>query len=384
MSSRHCIVPALLLVGALMGLANAPENVSAQPARKSNGDFKAWTQAVDKAVAYLRRTQAKDGSWGGAQAPGVTGVVVAGLMQTTNLGPKDPMVARALKYIEGLIDPKTGHIAGKGAALKVQNYVTSINVMALASADRVRYKVVIDKATTFLRHLQWDEGEGKKKSDPFYGGAGYDSKSRPDLSNTQFFLDALIDGGVAKSDPAFKKAVIFVSRSQNLKGEHNNQPWAGKINDGSFIYTPALGGATKVQEKPNADGGLPGYGSMTYAGVKSLLYCGVSRDDERMVKAIGWLKKHYSVSANPGMPKARAHWGLYYYYMTMARCLSVLGDDFVKDKITTTNWRADLTEAIVGLQRPEGNWINDNKQWMESNPHLATGYALLALANCKP
>ena len=58
----------------------------------------------------------------------------------------------------------------------------------------------------FLKELQWDEGEGKTQKDDFYGGAGYDSKSRPDLSNTQFFLDALVAAGVPKDDPtAFTK-----------------------------------------------------------------------------------------------------------------------------------------------------------------------------------
>jgi len=37
-----------------------------------------------------------------------------------------------------------------------------------------------------------------------------------------------------------------VSRCQNLKSEHNTAPWAGKINDGSFIYSAAAGGQTKV------------------------------------------------------------------------------------------------------------------------------------------
>ena len=70
--------------------------------------------------------------------------------------------------------------------------------------------------------------------------------------------------GIPKDDPALKKALIFVSRCQNLKGEHNDQPWAGKINDGSFIYSAANGGSTKSDKLP--DGGLVGYGSMTYAG----------------------------------------------------------------------------------------------------------------------
>ena len=125
--------------------------------------------------------------------------------------------------------------------------------------------------------------------------------------------------------------MIFVSRCQNMKGEKNDQPWASKIDDGSFIYSPAGGGSTKVVDKPEPDGSLPGYGSMTYAGIKSLIYCGASKDDDRIKKAYAWIQKNYAVDRNPGMPKAREHWGLYYYYFTMAKCLDVLGYDEVKD-----------------------------------------------------
>src|SRR5205823_689690 len=148
------------------------------------------------------------------------------------------------------------------------NYVTSVNVMALVNAHQSdKYRAIVGDAVEFLKKLQWDEEESKSPSDDYYGGAGYDSKSRPDLSNTQMFLDALVAAGVPRDDPAFKKAAVFVSRCQNLKGEHNDQPWAGKVNDGSFIYSAAAGGATKVTDAPGPDGSLPGYGSMTYAGV---------------------------------------------------------------------------------------------------------------------
>jgi squalene-hopene/tetraprenyl-beta-curcumene cyclase len=385
MNTRRYTVPALLVAAGVVGLTVPPERAPGQAPAKAKAGAREWEQSVDKAVAYLRRTQAKDGSWGGAQAPGVTGLVVAGLMRTTRLGPKDPMVERALKYIESLRDPKTGHLAGKGAHVKLQNYVTCANVLALTSADPVGYKAVIDKASKFLRRLQWDEGEGKTRDSDFYGGAGYDSKSRPDLSNTQMFLDALVAARVPRDDPAFKKAAVFVSRCQNLKGEHNDQPWAAKIDDGSFIYTAATGGVTKVQDKPGPDGELPGYGSMTFAGIKSLLYCGVGKDDARVQKALGWVRKHYAVDRNPGMPKARAQWGLYYYYLTMARCLNLLGEDVVVDaKGARHDWRAELTAALAGRQRPDGAWVNDSGQWMESNAHLVTAYALLTLAECKP
>jgi len=215
------------------------------------------------------------------------------------------------KYIEGLVNEKAGHIAGSDPRLPLQNYVTSVNVMALVEAKREgKYKKIIGDATAFLKKLQWDEEEGKNPSDNFYGGAGYDSKSRPDLSNTQMFLDALKEAGVGSDDPALKKALVFVSRCQNLKGEHNDQPWADKINDGSFIYSAAGEGSSKV-EGSSPETGLLGYGSMTYAGIKSMIYCGVSKDDARVKKAYEWIQKHYTVDANPGMPKAYAHRGLY-------------------------------------------------------------------------
>jgi squalene-hopene/tetraprenyl-beta-curcumene cyclase len=368
-----------ILIGGLL-LAAVP----ATPTPAQTPTAAAWEKSVDRAVAYLRKTQAEDGSWGAAQSPGITGIVVTGLLKTGRVPKNDPMIEKALGYIESLINRKEGHIAGKDPKKGLQNYVTCVNVLALTAADRPAYKAVIADAAKFLKKLQWDEEEGKKRDDAFFGGAGYDSKSRPDLSNTQLFLDALKAAGIPKDDPAYKNAIIFVSRCQNLKGEHNDQSWADKINDGSFIYTPALGGDTKVQDKPNADGGLPGYGSMTYAGVKSLIYCGVGKDDERIQKAVAWLRKNYNVEANPGMPGVRSEWGLYYYYHTMAKSLNALGEDpFVDDKGVKHNWRADIIAALVKRQKEDGSWSNAADRWMEANPALVTGYALMTLAQCK-
>jgi squalene-hopene/tetraprenyl-beta-curcumene cyclase len=340
---------------------------------------------VGKAIEYLRKNQNKDGSWGkNEQAKvGTTGVVLTGLLQAGKVGPDDPMVESGLKYIESLINPKERHIAGQNPRVQLKNYVTCVNVLALVSAKRDTYKAVIADAAKFLRTLQWDEGEGKNRDDDFYGGAGYDSKSRPDLSNTQFFLEALVAAGIPKDDPAFQKAVVFVSRCQNFKGEYKDRKWADKIEDGSFIYSAAGGGQTKTQDKPNDDGGLPGYGSMTYAGIKSLIYCGVSKDDPRIKKAYEWIRKNYTVDANPGMPEVRGQWGLYYYYHTMAKCLDTLGIDELADAGGKKHdWRADITAALVKRQRDDGSWLGV-KHWMEDDPLLVTGYALMALSHCK-
>ncbi|HEX3152253.1 MAG TPA: prenyltransferase/squalene oxidase repeat-containing protein [Gemmataceae bacterium] len=344
-----------------------------------------WDTVVDKAIAFLKTSQNADGSWGAPpRNRGVTGVIVTGMLQTGKVTPDDPMVAKALKFIESLIDTKAGHIAGKDAAMGLQNYVTAINVMALQAANKPeKYKAVVGDAVKFLKKLQWDEEEGKKAEDDFYGGAGYDSKSRPDLSNTHFFIEALKAAGVSSDDPAMKKALMFVSRCQNLKSEFNDRPWAGKINDGSFIYSAAAGGQTKTSDDPNAP--LTGYGSMTYAGIKSMIYCGVGKGDERYLKAIEWLSKNYTVDANPGMPKELAERGLYYYYHTMAKTLDLMGEPVFTDAAGKKHeWKADIIGALAKRQKSDGSWVNANDRWMEGDANLDSGYALMALGHCKP
>jgi squalene-hopene/tetraprenyl-beta-curcumene cyclase len=355
--------------------------VAAAPSRAADD----WTAVTDKAVAFLKNSQNADGSWGAPpRNRGVTGVIVTGLLQSGKATPDDPFVAKALKFIESLVDAKAGHIAGKDAAMGLQNYVTSINVMALQAANRPEtYRAVVGDAVKFLKKLQWDDEEGKKAEDDFYGGAGYDSKSRPDLSNTQMFLDALKAAGVSNDDPALKKALVFVSRCQHLKGEANDRPWAGKINDGSFIYSAAGGGQTKTSDDPNAP--LTGYGSMTYAGIKSMIYCGVGKEDPRYKKALEWITQNYTLDANPGMPKELADRGLYYYYHTMSKTLDVMGLDEVTDASgQKRDWRADLLAALARRQRPDGSWVNTNDRWMEGDPNLVTGYCLMALSHCRP
>jgi squalene-hopene/tetraprenyl-beta-curcumene cyclase len=347
-------------------------------------DTKTMDATIEKALAYLKKAQADDGSWSSAKSPGCTGIIVTGLLESGKVTPDDPMVAKALKYIESLVNEK-GHIAGKDPKNQLLNYVTSVNVMALKAANKGgKYDQAIANAAKFLKSIQWTEGQGKEEKDDFYGGAGYDSKSRPDLSNQSFFLEALKASGVPQDDPAFKKAAVFVSRCQNLKSEFNDRPWAGKIDDGSFIYSAAGGGQTKVE---SADGALVGYGSMTYAGIKSLIYCGVSKDDPRIKKAYEWTCKHYTLDANPGFPstpKEKSERGLYYYYQGMAKCLEAMGVNEVVDSAGNKHdWRTELVEAIAKRQKADGSWTNENDGWLEGDPNLVTGYVLLTLSHCK-
>jgi squalene-hopene/tetraprenyl-beta-curcumene cyclase len=330
---------------------------------------------IRKGAAFLKTRQGNDGSFAPRLAgPGVSAVVAAALLRN-GYSPEDPLVARTLAYLESKVQ-KDGGVYDKFLA----NYTTSVALMAFAEANQNgKYDNVIKRATQFLKSLQYDDTK-VQASDPRYGGMGYDGKQRPDLSNTQYFLDALQAAGIPKDDPAVRRALHFVSRCQNLSGETNDLPFAKKASpddQGGLVYSP-------VEDDKGRDrtpqGGLRSAGAMTYAGLKSFLYAGVGKDDPRVQGALRWIRAHYTLEQNPGMEQA----GLYYYYHTFAKAMAALGEDRFEDaKGIKHNWRRELFEALKKCQRPDGSWINTrDRAFGESSPELATAFALLALSYC--
>jgi squalene-hopene/tetraprenyl-beta-curcumene cyclase len=188
-------------------------------------------------------------------------------------------------------------------------------------------------------------------------------------------VEALRDTGLPADDPSLKKALVFVSRCQNLKGEFNDQEWSSRVNDGGFVYSTANGGETFAGK--TADGGLRSYASMTYAGLKSMIYAGLDKNDPRVKAALTYIKQHYTLDENPGLGQQ----GLYYYYHTFAKTMSVLGEPTIVDsKGVSHDWRAELIAALAKRQQPDGGWVNPADRFMEGDPNLVTAYALLALA----
>jgi hypothetical protein len=361
-------VPAVLLLAPCLACgADAPDRA-------------AFDQTVRRALDYLRLNgQAGDGSFSSQLGPGVTAVVLAGALETGRVSPSEPWVAKGLKYLESLAKPDGGIYDTRH-----DNYTTSVALMAFSAANRNgRYDTLIAHAQKYLKKIQWDEDESIDQDNPFYGGIGYDSQKRPDLSNTQFALEALHASGVKPDDPAFQKALEFLSRTQNLPGEHNHLEFAQKVSPddkGGFIYSPTGGGDSKAG-KDEKTGGLRSYGSMTYAGLKSMIYAGLDRDDPRVHAAVGWLAGHWTVRENPGMGQS----GLYYYYHTMAKALAALDQEPFRDANGKEHaWRVELFEELARRQHPNGSWTNPSDRWYEGDPNLVTGYVLMALSRVKP
>jgi squalene-hopene/tetraprenyl-beta-curcumene cyclase len=354
----------LLVPPAVYAAANAPQVA------------KQYQDIVAKAIQFCETAQAQDGSFSADAGPAVTGIVAAGLLKNGRTA-DDPVVAKSLKYLEKFVRDDGG-IYAEGSSHG--NYETCIAIQALEAANSDgRYDKLLDGANKYVRGVQWDTEDNINKSSPNYGGAGYGRSRRPDLSNTSFLLDALKATGAGPEDEAVQKALIFVSRCQNLESPANTTPFAAKINDGGFYYTPAAGGSSQAGTNP--DGGLRSYGSMTYAGLKSLIYAGLTSDDPRVKAATQWIKQHYTLEENPGMEAN----GLYYYYQSFARAMAALGvDEFTDATGKKHDWRAELVAELAKRQQSNGSWLNETPRWLEGNPNLVTGYTLLALSYAKP
>jgi squalene-hopene/tetraprenyl-beta-curcumene cyclase len=362
--------------------------------------FERARASVERGLAYLRAAQGSEGGWLEGSATkatdqkkasyavpsAVTALGVKAFAQAGHVAADDRTAARAMAYLRehtglgGAFEPDPS--SGMGT------YVASTLLMALAAQQDDALSEQVAQVRGWLREVQWDQAEGYAPSSDWFGGYGYGNRGRPDLSNTQMVLDALHDAGVSTDDPAVQRALAFVARTQNIAT--NAEAWAQQgSKDGGFVYTPAGGGESfsseaagegrKGENLPEGTRSLRSYGSMTYAGLKSMLYAGLTPTDPRVRAAFEWIRMHYGFAENPGLG-AQGH---YYYLHTAARTLLATNEVTVTpaagESTAPRNWRDDLVDAVCGMQHSDGSWKNPVERWMEGQPELATIYAVLAL-----
>ena len=344
---------------------------------------------IDKGTAFLVSRQQPDGFWAGDKAPlGLNALVLKALAQSPAYGYSHPAVRRGFdKLIAAQL--QSGGIYKDTLAC----YNTAIAISALAAADNKDLRPAIDKAVNYLKGLQWTDaiagpkGETIDPGNPWYGGFGYGGTSRgsgrPDLSNSQMALDALHDSGLKADDLAYQAALKFVTRLQN-SSETNDQAWAG--DDGGFVYGPSDDGKGEsfAGEYTDANGRrlLRSYGAMTYAGIKSMIYAGLSKNDPRVKAGWTWITNNWTLDENPGIKAGNAGnsgYALYYYYHTLAKTLRAYNQPVITDSQGVRHdWRVELITKLTALQHEDGSWAGEQK-WMEDNPVLTTAYVVLAL-----
>lgn len=353
----------------------------AQPAASAPADSAPRARAaaaIHRGSQYFLAARQSDGGWESDKGPGITALVIRALAQDPRIGPGHTAVLKGAELVLASQRDDGGVYSAMGL---FKNYETCVALSALAVVKHEAAARATERAQKFLIENQADEDHGAKSvDDVWYGGAGYALGKRPDLSNTQMMLDALHDSGLPKDHPTYKKALVFIQRCQ-MSGELNDQEFSKGSTQGGFIYSAAGGGESKAGKiEINGRSEPRCYGSMTYAGVKSMIYCGLTKNDPKVKAALEWIRSHWTLEYNPNMPEKQSHEGLFYFYHTFARTLAALDEPIIRDaQGRNHDWREELLTKLENLQRPDGSWINESDRWMEGMPALTTAYAMLAL-----
>jgi hypothetical protein len=338
---RYVLPPILVL--AFVGLA--PTQLCAQVTAESA------RTAIANGVAYLKRQQNDNGSWGEypEHPGGVTSLCTLALLNA-GLPADDPVVAKGLDYIRSV--DRTNK----------STYAASLMTMALCNATPERDIAIIRENVRWLEEAQITDGAAS-------GGWAYRSQlsDRADNSNTQFALLALHEAALAG-----------VEAEQNV-WQRAREYWLGQQHaSGGFGYV---------------SGNLPS-GSMTCAGISSLIIveenlseatplvagqlqcCGQQEYSLALDRAIEFWGTRFAARFNPTGPNDVGKHYLFYYLYGVERAGRLSGRRFFGDH----DWYREGAEYILERQQPvSGAWVGTS-QIAEGQGEIATSFALLFLS----
>jgi squalene-hopene/tetraprenyl-beta-curcumene cyclase len=355
------------------------------PKKDSNLSFRNEVKiALDKGLAWLKARQNEDGSWSTTDHPALSALPLLAFQRepTGRFTAEQPdFLKKGYAFLRGNAKPDGG-IYNVG----LSNYNTSVALMALLAKNDPADEPLIESARKFVAGQQ---ASGLAKPE-LNGGFGYGptgsspKRQHPDLDNTVVSLEALRAYARARptkelaagKDLNWQAAIDFVSRCQNLPAT-NKEPWASDdpANKGGFIYYPGFSNAGE-QELPGGRKALRSYGTISYAGLLSFIYAELPKDDQRVVAALDWLKKNYTLEENPGMGQA----GFYYYLHLAAKGLASAGIETLETgNGKKADWTREIATRLMNLQAADGSWVNDTARWMEKDPVLVTSYSVMTL-----
>jgi squalene-hopene/tetraprenyl-beta-curcumene cyclase len=335
--------------------------------------------SIRRGADYLERHQESDGHFSKGWVdpkPAFTALIVDALARSpvAYREKEHPFLKKAAAAI---IEKQQSNGSLCSPVLGLDTYSTAMSVMALVSLENPEYKPVIDKASEFLRSVQYQDDEMKSLN---YGGAGYSKGGNPSGDQTALWIESLKAAGVKEGDPAFKRAEKYLQRLQN-NTETNDKPNVNGTpitNDGGFNYRP---GESKVVEvQPNGQRLLKSYGLMSYAGLKSFMYMSIPKTDPRVASAYKWVKENYTLDENRNIGPD----GLYYYYQTMAKALAAYGERTITGPDGVKHdWPKELSDKLIALQNADGCWYNkDSSRWYENDKVMVTAFAIRTLSIC--
>jgi squalene-hopene/tetraprenyl-beta-curcumene cyclase len=354
---------------------------STQPAGGLSESMKREVDAAEtRALDWLAANQKEDGSWSNGAFPALTALPASAFL-AARPPLKKQVIDKALAYIAGCAH-EDGSIymqveGRKGGGLS--NYNTAICMTVLHESNRPEFTPLVQKARQFV-------AQGQHMGDDNYkGGFGYDrvtERAYTDLLNTYYSVEAMRRTQSVEDQRPRNEKRVDIDWAATIKYVESlqNQDESGAENAGGFIYNPTDPKAGTVTNRENVVY-FRSYGSITYAGLLSLIYAQIPRNDPRVLSALDWTARHWSLEENPGMGPE----GLFFFYSVLTKALSAAERDFIPlQDGTQLDWRSALAAKLVALQKIDpatgrGYWVNESGRYWENDPVLVTSYALAAL-----
>lgn len=304
------------------------------------------SDAIAAGVRFLKSEQRADGTWEerALYAGGLTPLATLALLQA-GCDLDDEAIVKALKHLRQFRPEAT--------------YTAALQTMVFCHADPERDRLLIERNVKWLEEHQVRTGENAGMwAIPELG-----TPDHVDNSMTHMAMLALYEAervGVVASDQTWRLALGYWRRAQNP--------------DGSWGWGP----------------GYPGTGSMTAAGIASVLAASerlepadasVHGDDINCCQpqapnktadvANSWLRRHFSVNRNPGVD----YWHSYYLF-ALERVGRITAQRFIGDH----DWYREGAETVVGLQRLDGSWPSDLDEEHLNDRRVSTSFYLLFLS----
>lgn len=361
--------------------------------------FQPIADAVKKGVAGLRKMQEANGSFvdrGGSFARDFpVGVTSLALMALLHSGVKadDPAFRNGFNWIHGQPFKKTYEVAAILMLLEtkylpleklqdIQELTEEKAREAIQGAITKEDRAFADKCVKWLIEHQTKTGTwGYPEAEELY-----------DHSNTQYALLGLKSAarmGASIPDAVWRKAANAWLNTQRIAGNkvtlkiegYEGQDLGLSETTSDDMFLPGPWGY--LVKKPEAgEVNDQGYGSMTCAGLTSLLIAeselaAMKGLDDALKKQIdlakkqglAWLQENYAIR---GAPPTAGFWSLFYFYYLYS--LERVGVLYGIKKLGGHDWYLEGAVLLCRSQRDDGSWIS-----YDEIPVLDTSFALLFL-----
>lgn len=349
--SRACRLSAAAALLLLPGPQLRAETLIAVAAQTAQVDLSVANEArasIARALDWLAAGQRPDGAWAGADLTELTALPLWAFALSRHPA-RAEVVPRAVGWLRGCVQSDGGiYLRAPGQGPLLPNYNTGLALVALSAAGDPALRPVILRARRFLAAGQRAGGDMRE------GGFGY--------ASGQGGID--LDSSLAAYEAMRLSQTTGARRGTN--GAPTDLDWAAVRN---FI------GQSHAQ--PSASSG-----SLTFAGMLSLIYAEADRNDPRLRAAFDWAVQHWNLDRHPDLGRQ----GAYAYYLLLTKALAAYGrEDLPVRGAPPVFWRRAVIEKLLSLQRMDaarpglGYWANAGARFPENDRVLATACAVLTL-----